>query len=128
MITKTKLGQQEGYLCQKDGKGFFISHSKGQMKNGARFDKISVSAVYDQSGQVRFARKKLGSQDVNKGNTYAVAAIDTSFISELIQALTMLAMDLGAGQQYATPETVDEPKEKNEVQEWLDDHGGKFSA
>ena len=126
MIKKDKIGGIEGYLCHGEKKGFFIARSKGAMPNGARYDKVTITGTYNQAGNVLLVTKKLSARDKTKNKTIATASINTEMLPELIQALTMLAMDLGSGKkidvEWQDRQTEPEQKEKDEVQEWLESH------
>ena len=126
MIKKDKIAGIEGYLCQGEKRGFFIARSKGQMPNGARYDKITITGTYNQAGVVMLSTKKFSARDASKGKAIATASINTDMLPELIQALTMLAMDLGSGKkidvEWQDRQEKPEQKDKDEVQEWLDTH------
>ena len=126
MIKKDKIGGIEGYLCQIEGAGFFISRNKGAMPNGARYDKITITGTYDQADKVMLKEKKFSAKDKTRGKTIATASVNTGLLPDLIQALTMLAMDLGSGKkvdvEWKDRQVEPEQKEKDEVQEWLESH------
>ena len=129
MIKKTKLGNVDGYLYETSGKGFFIARTKGAMPNGTRWDKVTITGTYDQSGVTKMATKKLAGNDVHRGRTIATATVNTKDLPQLIQALTMLAMELGSGAVPRPPAsdvpTTPEQRAKDEVDDFLQEHGGK---
>lgn len=125
-IKKDKIAGIEGYLCQGEKRGFFIARSKGQMPNGARYDKITITGTFNQAGVVMLSTKKLSARDASKNKAIATASINTEMLPELIQALTLLAMDLGSGKkvdvEWQDRQAEPEQKEKSEVDEWLETH------
>jgi len=126
MIRKEKLFGKEGYLyLGPQKKGFFVNRVTGKMPNGAGYDKINISEVYESKGRINIAMKKMIPVEKSSGKVYASTSIKTDFISELTQALTMLATEI-SGIPAQVPTERDVERSRDEVQDFLDSHGGKM--
>lgn len=129
MIKKTEIGGYKGLLyLGENNQGFFIFRSSGSFKGGSSFDKVVIAGAFMTKRGERLSTKNLGDNDIKRRKTISSSSIDMTDLPELIQALTMLAMDTGYNVAKTGMGTVVEHKEIDEVEEFIQAHKGRVET